>query len=149
MGLNRHQIDVLRQAHHVAFDTCFFVYYFENHLLYAERVDEIFDVLSGHGISMSISAILLTELLTGPYRDSRLEAAQQWLDFFQYSGIQVIPLSPKLAVDAAYLRARYALKTPDSIHLATAMGQSSDLFIGNDKSLKKVSEIPMLILSDL
>lgn len=149
MGMKREHIGVLRQAHHVTFDTCFFVYYFENHPTYAPFIDDIFYWLSERNIPMSVSAILLTELLTGPYRSDRLEAAQEWLHFFHYSGIQVIPLSPKLAIDAAYLRARYTLKTPDSIHLATAVEQSSDLFIGNDKSLKKVTEIPMLFLDDL
>lgn len=46
------------------------------------------------------------------------------------------------------LRVNYNLKTPDAIHLATAIEHKADVFITNDKQLKKVKEIAILYLGD-
>ncbi|MCP4417906.1 MAG: type II toxin-antitoxin system VapC family toxin [Chloroflexi bacterium] len=39
------------------------------------------------------------------------------------------------------LRANYGFKTPDAIHLACAIIAKCDLFLTNDRQLKKQSEI--------
>lgn len=47
------------------------------------------------------------------------------------------------------LNAKYGLKTPDSIQLATAVYSSADYFLTNDIRLKAVEEIEILVLDDL
>jgi len=42
---------------------------------------------------------------------------------------------------AARMRAKYQLKTPDAIHVASALGSQCDTMIGNDQNFKKVKEI--------
>jgi predicted nucleic acid-binding protein len=47
----------------------------------------------------------------------------------------------------AYLRSQYRwLKTPDAMHVATAITQECDYFLTCDKKLKKVKEIPVVVL---
>ena len=49
---------------------------------------------------------------------------------------------------AAALRAKYRLRMLDAIHVACAMVNRADRFLTNDVDLRKVNEIPILILSD-
>src|SRR3989338_2582930 len=63
--------------------------------------------------------------------------------------LQIVAPTKKICLLAAQLRAAYRLKTPDAIHLATAIDSDCDIFITNDDNLKKVQEINVLTLADL
>lgn len=58
-------------------------------------------------------------------------------------------MTKALAIKAAELRAKYNLRTPDSIQLATAIEYNADYFLTNDIRLKSVAEINSIILSEL
>jgi hypothetical protein len=60
--------------------------------------------------------------------------------------LDVKPVSKKILVKSAQLRAELNNKLPDSIHLATVIEHGCDVFIGNDKSLKSNSEIQLRLL---
>lgn len=52
-----------------------------------------------------------------------------------------------IASAAAFLRANYSwLKTPDAIHMATAMVKKCDYFLTCDKKLKKIKEIRVVVI---
>jgi predicted nucleic acid-binding protein len=44
---------------------------------------------------------------------------------------------------------RYRLRTPDAIHLATALHQGADIFLTNDHALLQVNEVPVLLIDEL
>ena len=50
---------------------------------------------------------------------------------------------------AAELRAKYGLRTPDAIQLASVIYKKGDVLITNDKGLKRVKEIKVLALEDI
>lgn len=50
---------------------------------------------------------------------------------------------------SADLRARYNIKTPDAIQIATAVIYGAKVFLTNDPALKKVLDIKTLVLDDL
>lgn len=54
-----------------------------------------------------------------------------------------------VAEQAALLRAKYNLRTPDAVQLATAVEVRADYFFTNDDRLKLVREITVVTLSDL
>jgi predicted nucleic acid-binding protein len=60
-----------------------------------------------------------------------------------------MPLTLNLADQAADLRARYRLSTPDAIQLASAIARNATRFYGNDRGLQRVSELDCLIIDDL
>ena len=47
---------------------------------------------------------------------------------------------------ATDLRARHRFRTPDVIHLATAMEEHADLFLTGDHDLKRCTEVKVEIL---
>ena len=60
--------------------------------------------------------------------------------------LDVKPISKKILVKSAQLRAELNDKLADSIHLAIAIEHGCDVFIGNLKSLKSNLEIQLHLL---
>ena len=61
----------------------------------------------------------------------------------------LIPVTLPIAESAADLRARYNLRTPDALHVASALSSGCDAFLTNDAGLKRVQELPILVLDEL
>ena len=55
----------------------------------------------------------------------------------------------QVAIRAAQLRAKYHLRTPDALHVATALEHSCQAFLTNDRDLLRVGELRVLLLDDL
>jgi predicted nucleic acid-binding protein len=47
------------------------------------------------------------------------------------------------------LRARYPVRTPDALQIAAALSNGCQAFLTNDKRLKPVSELKILVLDDI
>lgn len=130
-------------------DTNIFIYLFQDSEKYSGAVEAIFDFLESKMINVCFSSLLLTELLVFPFKNGLAYTAGNWLNYFKVTeNIHVINLDPKIAVDAAFLRAKYNIKTPDSVQLATAMQRKNSLFLTNDRELLKVGEVKMICLED-
>lgn len=54
-----------------------------------------------------------------------------------------------VAIRAAELRARYELRTPDALQIATTLTHHCDAFLTNDAQLKQVDAVRVLVLDDL
>jgi predicted nucleic acid-binding protein len=50
---------------------------------------------------------------------------------------------------AAEMRASYGFRTPDALQLACGIAAGCDAFLTNDHTLRRVTEIPVLVLDDL
>lgn len=96
------------------------------------------------------STVALLELLVQPYRDQNEELAQKIFALTStYPKLEWVPVTMDLADRAADLRARYRLKTPDAIQLATAIGYKATRFYGNDRNLRRVKEIDCCIVDEV
>lgn len=131
----------------VAIDTSIFVYFLEKHPTYLDKVKKLFlNIESGEtqGIFASIGLI---ELLTGPKKLHRFEVATQYRELISHFPNLFIANLNTPAIDiASDLRAKYRITTTDAIHLACALVYDADLFITNDKALKKVEEIEVKMI---
>jgi len=60
------------------------------------------------------------------------------------------PYLPQLkqATEAARLRAQHQLKTPDAIQLATAIHAGAQTFLTNDKRIRSLPAIKVLVVQD-
>ena len=61
----------------------------------------------------------------------------------------LISVNKNIARRAAELRAKYNLKTPDALHVATALETHCQAFLTNDMGLKRITEIQILVLDEL
>jgi predicted nucleic acid-binding protein len=63
--------------------------------------------------------------------------------------IHLMPITTSVAERAAQLRAQYNLRTPDALHVASALEAACDAFLTNDLGLKRVTELRVLVLDEL
>jgi len=60
-----------------------------------------------------------------------------------------VPLNPEIACKAAELRAHHNLLLDDAFQLATCLASGCDGFLTNDRDLKKVEEVNILLLEEM
>lgn len=94
--------------------------------------------------------ITLTEVLVHPLRQGDLALAQRYrMMLTQNQDFQLCAVTEFVAEKAAELRARHNLRTPDALHVATAIEYGCDTILTNDRGIARVSDIRVLILDDL
>jgi predicted nucleic acid-binding protein len=142
--------DALRGIRQLAFDTAPVIYFIEKHPDYFDRMLFIMRYVDEGLISGVSATMALTEVLVQPLRTGDTALAKRYEAVLMNSNdFRLEPLTTAIAHLAADLRARYNLKTPDAIHVATAIDAGCDAFLTNDTGIKRVTEIAVLILDEL
>ena len=106
-------------------------------------------VNSGQCCAVS-SEISLLEILVQPLRlglNNVVNDYKNLLDNFPH--LTWCSVTREVALQAATLRAKYKLRTPDALIIATGITQGATLMITNDTQWKQISEIQIICLRDL
>ena len=95
------------------------------------------------------SELLLLEVLVKPFQrqDLVLETAFRQL-LTNSRELSLLPLSRTVSERAGRLRAEHGIKTPDAIHLATALLAGCNFVVTNDSAWRKVASINVTLLDD-
>jgi len=121
-------------------DTVTIIYFLERHPRYYQTAKEIFKKVETGKITANISTLVFTELLVPAYKNKEYKQPEKIIHILSnYPNLKVIPLATKISTMAARLRAIYGLRTPDAIHIATALESKSSGIITNDNGFKKVA----------
>src|ERR1700735_92691 len=114
----------------VFLDTAPLIYFIEGNSPFQEKLREIFDLNDRGDFTFITSSITLLEVLVKPLKDGQNKLADSYKDILLNArGIEMIEITNSLAIKAAQLRAKYGLKTPDAIQLATAIEHKADYFL--------------------
>lgn len=142
--------DALKNTNFISLDTSPFIYFVEQNSLYVDIMREIFKRITNEDFRSCSSVITLTEVLVQPLRQNNQTLAGKYRDLlFNGANFELISLTETIAEHASALRAKYNLRTPDALQIATALENNCDAFLCNDKDLKRVSDLPILILDEL
>ena len=133
----------------VFLDTSLIIYYLEANPDYLKFVEPLFSDSSVNGIELHASTIAMTETLVKPYATGTEFEIGLINDFFEESYINLHSFNKGIASEAAQIKADYGFKLPDAIHLATAQYHSADIFLTNDKQLKRCKGVQVELISDL
>ena len=95
------------------------------------------------------SELVIAETLTLPIREGKTDLEAAFQAVFAAPEVQLIPATRRLWEDVARLRAETGLKTPDSLHAATALSAGCALFVTNDTDFRRVDGLPLVVLDDL
>lgn len=126
------------------------IYFVEENPIYIDRMMVIMEAASRAQFEAVSGVLTLTEVLVHPLKTNNKPLAAQYRKILVNSrDFRLIPITIPISEVAADLRARYALRSPDALHLATAIHAECDAFLTNDIALKRVSEIRVLVLDDL
>ena len=129
------------------FDTNVFIYLFEEHPQYQTSVIQIIERLESIDCQIITSELTLAECLIKPCADNDIFSQERYIEALQTSDfLTVVPVSKDVLIEASHLRASYRNKLPDAIHLATALTQGCDLFVGNDKGITTPEGLELFLL---
>ncbi len=142
--------DALQNIDFLGLDTSPFIYFVKQNALYVDLMREIFRRVTNNNFQSCSSVITLTEVLVQPLRQNNKALAENYRELlFHGANFQLFPLTAAIAERAAEIRARYNLRTPDALQIATALENNCDAFLCDDEDLKRVTELQILILDDL
>src|ERR1700752_2874462 len=100
-----------------------------------------------------VSELTLLELTVRPLQLGRQDVADEYELLLSYfPNVQLEPVSREVLLDAASLRARFRLRTPDAILVSTGIRSAATAAVTNDESWKVVSgcgmeTVPLIELS--
>lgn len=134
-------------AKKIGLDTSIWIYLLENNSKFVDQVSHIFSDIESGKISACFSAIGLSELLTGPKKLGRFDVVAKYKQLIStFPNLDILGVNEHTVDLASDLRAKYGIRTPDAIHLASAIDWGAVEFLCNDKVLRKVREIKIKIL---
>lgn len=134
----------------IALDSSCFIYQIEENKRYIELTEIIFEELLPLGKIEAIGSILiLTEILIKPYKLKLQDLAQDYKSLISsLPNFSLFAPNEQIATGAAQIRAKYGLRTPDAIHLATAIESGAKAIIANDRKWHQVKEIKTILLEE-
>ena len=119
-------------------DSAPIIYLVENVAPYSER---LISRLSGPDIEQICSGLTRLECRVKPLKDGEQALVAAFDSYFTTIITTIFPLTRQVIDQATKLRAIYGFKTPDAIHLATAIVSRCDVFLTNDHRLVRCREI--------
>ncbi len=131
----------------VGIDANVLIYLIEDRGVWAERAAGLFSEMTQRRITPVCSALAATEILQHPLpqKEALLVSWYQEL-LFSESTIVFVPVTVPAATYAAYLAARYDLKTPDAVHIECVLFGKATAFVTADKGIKNISELEIIQL---
>ena len=133
----------------IGLDTAPFIYYIEDVAPFADLLDPVFNLLEKRAVRAVTSTVTLAEILTKPFADKNFSLADDIkFTLKSFSSLAVAAIDEKLAEAAALIRARYAIRLPDALQVAAAIQGEATLFLTNDKRVKKIDAVEVLVLTE-
>jgi predicted nucleic acid-binding protein len=131
----------------VGLDTAPLIYFIERHAPYYPLVEPFFAAVERGEVEVVTSTLTLTEVLVHPYRQGNRALVREYCEILLHArNVNIIPVSPEIASEAARLRAMHGIRTPDAIQLATAQASRAGAFLTNDEVLEKAAGLQVLVL---
>ena len=116
-------------------DACLVIYLVERHPLWGDAVAGLVDRFGE--TRFAVSPLVKCECLVGPAKRGDPVLRQAYIALFDQFASLVMPESVYL--DAADLRARFSLRTPDALHLACAQHHRCAALWTNDDRFARAS----------
>ena len=130
-------------------DTAPVIYTVERHSDYESLLRPLWAALDAGTIEVITSELTLLETLVKPLRDGNQSLTEDYEKLLTVTSIKMQPITTRILLDAARLRAATNLKTPDAIHAATALAAGCVQFLTNDTDYRKVNSLPVIVLKEL
>lgn len=129
----------------VTVDTAPIIYLLEGDDAFLEPYLPLFEGIESGNLHGVVSAVTLAELLAGPLQHGdEILADRYYQTLTTASHWHVQGMDPALSFTAARIRARYGLKLPDAIQVATAIHTNSSALVTHDRDFSNVTEICIL-----
>jgi predicted nucleic acid-binding protein len=140
----------MTDSERIFFDSSPFVYLVENHPKYYFPVANLLADLLESNTGLITSVVTISEIYVKPLRDGNEALIKDMGNVLKSLNFTVAEIDFKIAELSATLRAKYAfLKGLDSLQVATALSYNCRRFFTNDKKLKQITELEILLVDNL
>lgn len=129
-------------------DTAPVISFVERNPAFVDRVDLIFERLESQ-ITAVVGAVTVAECLVGALRLGLTDLEQVYLNVVARDDVLFVESTLAIAHKAARVRFKYNLQLPDALQIAAAIASNCDAFLTNDAQLKRVTELKVLVVSEL
>lgn len=134
----------------IGLDTAPIIYYVEQQPRYFPLSLVFFERIALGTLRGYSSVITLTEALTHPRRTGNSASIRAYETLLLHSeNLSLLNVNAAIADTAATLRARHNLRTPDALQIATALAAGCEAFVTNDRALRRVTELRIVVLDEL
>jgi predicted nucleic acid-binding protein len=133
----------------IGLDTAVFIYHIEGATPFAGPAGNVLGDLAGGAFAGVTSVLTLMELTVRPLQLGRPEVADEYeVLVAHYPNLTIAEIDRPTARRAAELRAVHRLRPADALQVAACLEQGATAFVTNDRDLRRVSEITVLLLSE-
>jgi predicted nucleic acid-binding protein len=134
----------------IGVDTSIFIYFIEKkNPAYIQILREFFKKNKDGKIRLVTSTITLLEVLVQPFKQSRYDLVEKYKKILEESEyIELVDFNTLISEISAKIRAKSGIRTPDAIQIGTSIHREADYFLTNDRRLKSVEDIPIILLED-
>lgn len=131
-------------------DTVVLIYAVEQAPVYGSLLGELWAKCQAGNLEVFTSELILLETLVMPIRNSDTFLINAYERLLRSPQIQLLSIDQLILREAARLRSvTPSLRTPDAIHLATAMTSKCSQFLTNDRRLRIIPDLPVVILDEV
>lgn len=142
--------DALHGVERIYIETAPLIYYVEENPRYIATMEAIISRIEHTDLRAMSSVITLAEVLSYPIKLGNRTIEQSYRDILiNNESLQLISINIQVADVAARLRATYGLRTPDALHIASAIHMGCQVFLTNDKGITRVKDLQIILLDDL
>ncbi|MBO0905759.1 type II toxin-antitoxin system VapC family toxin [Jiella sonneratiae] len=115
-----------------------------------DTVVRVFEMVKPGLAELFTSELTLSEVLVGPLRQGD-DALVATYDEFLVSDetLTVVPITRDILREAAELRAAIGNKTPDAIHVATAVARNCNVIVSSDERLRVPASAKRISANDV
>jgi predicted nucleic acid-binding protein len=139
----------LRSHTRIGLDTPVFIYHIQESSPFSSAASLVLEQLTQRSVSGVTSVLTLTELLVRPYQMGRRGLAIHYEALVRaIPSLAVVDTDARIARQAAVLRATHRLRTADAVQVASSLEHGATAFVTNDVRLRRISEIPVIVLAD-
>jgi predicted nucleic acid-binding protein len=139
----------IRACSVIAVDTVTFIYHFEDNPTYARLTELIFADIEVGVVEAVASTIAFAEVLTGAKKAKNDALALKYRAIFaNFPHLLVAPVDMQVAEKVAEMRSHYGLRMPDAITVATALVHHAQALVTNDRDLRRVTALDVIVLAD-
>jgi predicted nucleic acid-binding protein len=129
-------------------DACSIIYFVETSSpFHTALVSRLLQIQRDPTSRLLTSRLSCLECRIHPIRQRDDELLATYNSFFATSRLILIDVAEAVIERATILRANHSFKTPDAVHLASAIEAKADLFLTGDASLARCPDLAVEILS--
>lgn len=134
----------------IGLDTCVLIYHIERHPTYFPLAQELLANIEAGRLEAVTSILTLMEVTVRPWQLQRSDVVQDYEEILtHFPNLTLIDVNRDIASQAARLRAQYALRSADALHVATTLAHRATAFITNDRQLMRLREnVQVILLED-